>query len=220
MSKIVNDLKSADEERSNVISPSEKNAQIFVKNTKGVKMRKTWFTWAIVTTAVVAVFFAFNYQGSRDAVPLSEIFPDEEVFPVDVEYEFVQDETVQAEENTAKTQEKVDEAVSITKEVQTIAPKVSEVPAVTLSKIETVNNFNYTVQIASFKNQKRAKEALTKIRAKVPSAYVSSHDLGVKGVWYRIYAGQFDLRSEAEVTLNDIKQSYDSSFIISPRKSK
>ena len=33
MSKLVNDLKRADEERSNAISPSEKNAQIFVKNT-------------------------------------------------------------------------------------------------------------------------------------------------------------------------------------------
>jgi len=220
MSKITNALKRVDEERSNAVSPSEKSAQIFVKNTKGVRMRKTWFTWAIVTTAVVAVFFAFNYQGSRDAVPLSQIFPDEEVFPVDIEYEFVQDETVQTQENTVKTQAKVEETASISQKEKIISLKVSEAPAVTLSNNESVDSFNYTVQIASFKNQKRAKEALAKIRNKIPAAYISSHDLGVKGVWYRIYAGQFKLRSEAEVTLNDIKQNYDSSFIISPRKSK
>lgn len=213
MSKMANALRRASEERTNAISPSEESAQIFVKNTKGVRMRKTWFTWAIVTTVVVAVFFAFNYQGSRDAMPLSEIFPDEEVFPVDVEYEFVQDET-------AQTQEKVEEKASIAREVQIIPSKEEGASAVAFNNSETADSFNYTVQIASFKDQERAKEALAKIRAKVPSAYVSLHDLGVKGVWYRVYAGQFELRSEAEVTLNDIKQSYDSSFIISPRKSK
>jgi len=213
MSKITNALRRASEERINAISPSEESAQIFVDNTKGVRMRKTWFAWAIGTTVVVAVFFAFNYQGSRDAVPLSEIFPDEEAFPVDVEYEFVQDETVQM-------QKKVEEKASITREKQIIAPKMLEVPAVAVNSNETVDSFNYTVQIASFKDQKKAKEALAKIRSKVPSAYVSVHDLGVKGVWHRIYAGQFELRSEAEVTLNDIKQNYDSSFIISPRKPK
>ena len=100
MSKLANALKraneerlTASEERLNTISPSsEESAKLFVKNTKEVKVRKTLFTWAIVATAVVAVFFAFNSQGSRDAVPLSEIFPDEEAFPVDVEYEFVEDE--------------------------------------------------------------------------------------------------------------------------------
>ena len=48
-------------------------------------MHKTWFTWTIVTTIVVAVFFAFNYHGGKDAVPLSEIFPDEEAFPAGAE---------------------------------------------------------------------------------------------------------------------------------------
>lgn len=220
MSKITNALKRVDEERSNTVSLSEKSAQIFVKNTKGVRMRKTWFTWAIVTTVVVAVFFAFNYQGNRDAVPLSEIFPDEAVFPPDVEYEFVQDETVQTQENIVNAQEKIEETASVAKETQIISSKVLETPIAVLNNKKTVDYFNYTVQIASFKNQKRAKEALVKIRTKIPSAYVSSHDLGAKGVWYRIYAGQFELRSEAEVTLNNIKKSYDSSFIISPKKSK
>jgi len=174
-------------------------------------MRKTWFTWAIVTTVVVAVFFAFNYHGGKDAVPLSEIFPDEGVFSADVEYEFVQDEVVQ---------QKVEKVASIIKEEEVVILEVSKAVPVSSTHKALGGNFNYTVQIASFKDHKKAAEALTKIRAQVPSAYISSNDLGAKGVWYRIYAGQFELRSEAEVTLNDIKQTYDSSFIISPKKAK
>ena len=79
---------------------------------------------------------------------------------------------------------------------------------------------NDTVQIASVKDLLKDEEALAKIRINTQSAFISSHDLGAKGVWYRIYVGQFELRSEAEVTLNNVKQSYDSSFIISPRQIK
>jgi len=133
------------------------------------------------------------------------------IFPVDVEYEFVQDEAVQ---------QKVEKVASVMKEEQVVLPAVSEaIPAVSVH--EAIDgNFNYTVQIASFKDQKKATEALIKIRTQVPSAYISLRDLGAKGVWYRIYAGQFELHSEAEVTLSDIKQTYDSSFIISPKKAK
>jgi len=211
LGKITKALQKASEQRLNAISPSEESARVFVQNTKESKMRKTWFTWAIVTTAVVTVFFAFNYHGGKDAVPLSEIFPDEEVFPVGIEYEFVQDEAVQ---------QKVEKVASVMKEEQVILPVLSEAAPVASAHKVMDGNFNYTVQIASFKDQKKATEALIKIRAQVPSAYISSRDLGEKGVWYRIYAGQFELRSEAELTLSDIKQTYDSSFIISPKKAK
>ena len=116
-------------------------------------------------------------------------------------------------------QEKIKEVAVATKEIQKISSTVSK-SAPVVSKTNKKVDFNYTVQIASFKDQKKASAALSKIRTKIPSAYLSSHDLGVKGTWHRIYAGQFQLRSEAEVTLNSIKRSYDSSFIISPKKSK
>jgi len=211
LSKITKALQEDSEQRSNADSLAEENARVFVRNTKETKMRKTWFTWAIVTTAVVTVFFAFNYHGGKDAVPLSEIFPDEGAYPAGVEYEFVQDEV---------PEKVVEETVAVVVEEKIVPKVISEAPVVSLGEREVVKKFNYTVQIASFKELRKAEEALTKIRAKVSSAYISSNDLGAKGVWHRIYAGQFDLRSEAEVTLNDIKQNYDSSFIISPRKAK
>jgi len=211
LSKITRALQKASEERSNAVSPSEESAQIFVKTTREEKMRKSWFTWAIVTTAIVTVFFVFNYRGGKDAVPLSEIFPDEGAFPAGVEYEFVQDEA---------TEKLIEEVAAVGIQEQVVVTTVTKVPVLTLENRKITDEFNFTVQIASFKDRKKAEEALTKIRKNISSAYISSNDLGAKGVWYRIYAGQFELRSEAEVTLNDIKQSYDSSFIISPRKAK
>jgi len=215
MSKITRALQKAKEERAGAITPAQERAKDFVKHTRGDKMRKTWFTWAICITVVGSVFFAFNYQGGRDAVPLSEIFPDDDA----IEYEFVEDERATSKVEEVAVTVVVEEKEDLTRQVAVKAPPKQKVSIKTA--IATPRNpGNYTVQIASFKNQERADEALVKIRTKVPSAYVSSQDLGAKGVWYRIYAGQYRLRSEAEVSLNDIQQNYDSSFIISSIKSK
>ena len=51
-------------------------------------MKNSWLVWIFLVGVVVTVFIAFNYQGSKKAVPLSEIFPEDET-PMDVEYEFV-----------------------------------------------------------------------------------------------------------------------------------
>lgn len=211
MSKIADALKKADQERLDTISPTRESRKFSLKHSREGKMRKSWLTWMIVV-AVVTVFAVFNYQEGKDAVPLSEIFPDEEVFPVDVAYEFVQKEAAPAKaEETLPGAEKTQVKEPVKPPVQTLTLELSE-PAKNMTA--------YTVQIASFKDKKRADEALVGIKAKVPSAYMASRDLGEKGIWYRIYAGQFEQRSEAEVTLSDIKQNYDSSFIISPKRAK
>jgi len=211
MSKITEALKKASEERSNTISPMRGREKFSIKHTMGAKMRKSWFSWILIV-GVVGVFIALNYQGGKDAVPLSEIFPDEEVFPVEVEYEFVQEEAVESN---------VEEALPVSREIQAVVPTQAPVKSlVSVKDVPVAKTTAYTIQIASFKDKQRAEEALVKIRTKVPSAYIGSRDLGAKGVWYRIYAGQFELRNEAEVTLGSIKKNYDSSFIISPRKAK
>lgn len=178
------------------------------------RQNKLWLAWGLIVSAVAAAFIVFNYQGSRDAVPLSEIFPDEEVFPVDVEYEFVKDETPPAPTETVP---------SVSREIPAAVPAPAQTVSVdpaAANKAPAEKAPAYTIQIASFKDRKKAEKALEEIRVKVPSAYIASRDLGEKGVWYRIYAGQFELRSDAEVTLSDIRQNYNSSFIISPTKIK
>jgi cell division septation protein DedD len=214
MSKIANALKKADEERSDIVSPTRESNKFSKNFTIGGNMRKSWLTWGFIVI-VITVFVVFNYQEGKDAVPLSQIFPDEEVFPVDVEYEFVQEQVV--------SNESVDTPVSVvSQKVETMMPK--ETVRETLASVDPepvkISAAAYTIQIASFKDKKRAEEALAAIRAKVPSAYVAARDLGSKGTWYRIYAGQFQGRNEAEISLNDIQKNYDSSFIISPKRTK
>jgi len=216
MSKILAALEKASEERARLktIMTDGENKDINAI-TKENKMRKSWITWVFVAAAVVMVLVMFNRQSGKDDVPLSEIFPDEEVMPVDVEYEFVQEEAVKSEKTaiTAVAETKPGApAVVVNSQPAESAP----VKEITLQETKA----NYTVQIASFKDRKKAEEGLIKIRKNVPSAYLSAQDLGDKGVWYRIYAGQFNLRSDAEVTLSDIKRNYNDSFIIAPKISK
>ena len=211
MGKITDALKKAEEERFQILSPTREHYKFSNNYTMGGKMRKSWLTWGFIV-AVVTVFVVFNYQEGRDAVPLSEIFPDEEVFPVDVEYEFVQEEVVSSVPVQVK---EVAEKVQIQMPKETV---VKALVAADSAPVPVKELAAYTIQIASFKDKKRAEEALGKIHVKVPLAYIASRDLGAKGVWYRVYAGQFNARREAEVSLNDIKQNYDSSFIISPMR--
>ena len=220
MSKITKALGRAREERLHAISPVEEKNKNFMNWIREGNMRKSWILWGVVICAVT-IFIAFNYQGGQDAVPLSEIFPDER----EVEYEFVQDEPV-----ASKVTESVVSAVVVSEntkkpteaaKTQSI-PQVETVQAVSVASSTPVvtKDSNFTVQIASFKDEKKAQAALTKIQTSIPSAYISRNDLGAKGVWYRIYAGQFERRSEAEVSLSAIKRNYDSSFIISHKSSR
>ncbi len=211
MSKITDALKKVDKERLDVISPMMEREKISSKYSREGKMRKSWMTWIIIVF-VITVFAVFNYQEGKDAVPLSEIFPDEEVFPVDVAYEFAQEETAPV---------KGKEALPAPQEAKAVIPAETSIQnLVPPESISIGKTAAYTIQIASFKDKKRAEEALASIKVNVPSAYIASRDLGEKGVWYRIYAGQFERRAEADLTLNDVKQNYDSSFVISPTRAK
>jgi len=203
MSKITKALKKASEEKEMHNSQSEESQDKLSANTKEKKMSKS-FTWTFLIAVVIVVLVAFNYQSGQDAVPLSEIFPD------DVEFEFVQEES-----DTGKVSKK-DHVVQLRVVTEAEPVLIKEES----SSVTQTKEFNFTVQIASFKEKKKAQKALTQIRTKVPTAYISTQDLGAKGIWHRVYSGQYELRNEAEVALGDIKQNYDSSFIISPIKAK
>ncbi|MBN1870469.1 MAG: SPOR domain-containing protein [Candidatus Omnitrophica bacterium] len=212
MSKITDALKKADEERFHVVSPTRESDRFLNNNRTEGKMLKSWLTWGFIV-AVVAVFVVLNYQGGKDAVSLSEIFPEDDVATADLEYEFVEDKVV-----ANKPKEPVK---PVAEQVNIEALKEPAKQTLAVATPQTLKETAaYTIQIASFKDKKRAEEALATIRTKVPSAYLVSRDLGDNGIWYRIYAGQFDQRSDAEVSLNNIRQNYDSSFIISPKGTK
>ena len=217
MSKIISALNKVGEEKSRLVASREGEQKNLNTKKKENSMRKSWFTWLFVAAAIIMAFVLFNYQSGKDAVPLSEIFPDEEVKPADVEYEFVQEEAegIEKQAAVAVPAEEIKAPVStegqvskeaVVAEVKTAVPQATEA--------------NFTVQIASFQDRKKAEEALARVIKNVPSAYISEQNLGGKGTWYRIYAGRFNVRSDAELSLSDIKRNYNDSFIISPKRVK
>lgn len=51
-------------------------------------MKRTWLVWTLVGGVLITVLIAFNYERGKEAVSLSEIFPEKGAFNNEVEYEF------------------------------------------------------------------------------------------------------------------------------------
>jgi len=250
MSKITKALKKAQEDRNKKaqrISPVSPVGDVNIKISDGGMMRNSWLIWVFIVGVVITVLVAFNYQDGSDGASLSEIFPDEETYPVDIEYEFVQQdgqefkaliknvkepvipvkatkrqESVKRQTKTELTQ-KVLSKTEILKRNIVVNNKAN--PAEVKSKIQqpilTANelkNIPYTIQVASFKNKTRANKAIKDLKHKDLSAYIVSRNLGDKGRWFRIYVGKFESKNDAETTLVTVKKYYKDSFIIAPRK--
>ena len=65
-------------------------------------MKRAWLVWGIVGAVVVTVLIAFNYERGREAVPLTEVFPEKNAMNNAVEYEFFDsDEKASAPTKTA-----------------------------------------------------------------------------------------------------------------------
>ncbi|MCA9399422.1 MAG: hypothetical protein KC618_06710, partial [Candidatus Omnitrophica bacterium] len=65
-------------------------------------MKNSWLIWVFIAGVVITVLVAFNYQGSNnETVPLSEIFPEEQSYPVAADYEFADETPDQVAETTA-----------------------------------------------------------------------------------------------------------------------
>tara|TARA_B100000745_G_C19939677_1_gene316753 strand:- start:5 stop:589 length:585 start_codon:yes stop_codon:yes gene_type:complete len=194
-------------------------------------MKNSWLLWIFIGGVVVTVFFAFNYQGDN-AVPLSEIFPENESEPVDIEYEFVDQIAVSTETQAtnataveevkqapqAARQEVLqavrEEQLAANREATTAPAKsTAPTPTQTFDKDETP----FTIQISSFRDRGKAEEALSKLQKKDYEGFIQSRNLGAKGTWYRVYVGQFTTKQQADDYLTRVKTDYKDSFVISPK---
>lgn len=212
MGKMINELKKLQGERSKKgsgVSPIRMCDEMVSNDTEGGQIKNIWLTWIAIVVVVIGIFIVLNYQGEKDAVPLSEIFPDK-AFINQVEYEFV-DET-QPAVVAPKLQENI--AAQPVKEI------VEDVKPVVEAVVEKdFENIAFTIQVSSFKEKSQAEKALIEVQKVDSSAYLMSRDLGEKGIWYRIYVGKFDTKASAETVLLKVKERYKDSFIISPIKS-
>jgi len=182
-------------------------------------MKNSILVWAFVIGIIAAVLFAFNYQGNKSTIPLSEIFPEEETFPVDVAYEFVDSEASKQENadrvptptNIESTESAIEAAKAVENTVEVSAkvkedltqPAAGEVP--------------FTIQIASFKSKDAAVRSLAKVLDKGYKGFIVSRNLGEKGTWHRVYVGIFQDKPQAQDELSKVQQDYPGSFVIAPK---
>jgi len=157
-------------------------------------MTRSWLIRFFVVGVVLAIFFAFNCSGRKKEIPFEEIFSEEEILPVDIEYEFVQ-----AEENSKPMPQR-----NFSKDNS----KEETLP------LENLEGSFYTIQISSFSDDKKAQSLLNELKEKGYPAFVVSRDLGEKGIWYRVRVGLFSAKAEAQEFLKEIEVHYEESFIL------
>jgi cell division septation protein DedD len=202
MSKITMALQKAAEERTERLEE-----HLMKKNNKNGNIKNSWLVWVFFLGVIATVFFAFNYEKGKETIPLSEIFPDESTYPVEVEYEIIESK---AEEMPAEGK-----AIVAVEEVKVVVPVVEKVFASVGSK-----NYAHTIQVASFKTNERAQTKLKELEKKGFEAFILQKNLGDKGIWHRVYVGKYQTKSEADQALINVQKNYKNSFIISPRKTK
>ncbi len=225
MSKMTNALKKAAEERSNRLGKYIDGENRPLKHSQIHRrgfLQNSPLTWIFFGVVIVTVLFAFNYQGGKETIPLSEIFPDEETFPIDVEYEFV-DASSPLVEQSELAKGVVSQAVdvakkSVSKKVKVFTksdfPVVESKPRVVASaKLKPIP---FAIQVASFKKKTWAEKEVESLGLKGLKGYILSRNLGAKGIWYRVYVGKFNTKAEAQEYLPKAKEHYPSGFIISP----
>ncbi len=72
------------------------------------------------------------------------------------------------------------------------------IPKIEAVQGESLETYPYSIYLGSFKTIDRARNAVSIFQRKGVSPYWVKIDLGPKGVWYRVFAGHFQSRDEAE----------------------
>lgn len=78
-------------------------------------------------------------------------------------------------------------------------------PKPVVSKPAAVASGSYIVQAAAVKQRQGAEGLRDRMKKKGYAAFVESADLGAKGTWYRVYAGPFGSKSDADQAVRSLK---------------
>lgn len=85
------------------------------------------------------------------------------------------------------------------------APVVPVAPKPVARKPAAVASGSYLVQVAAVKQRQGAEGLRDRMKKKGYPAFVESADLGAKGTWYRVYAGPFGSKSDADQAVRSLK---------------
>ncbi|HBO97194.1 MAG TPA: hypothetical protein DE315_01885 [Candidatus Omnitrophica bacterium] len=202
-------------------------------------MKRTWLVWTLVGGVLVTVLIAFNYERGKEAVPLSEIFPEKGALNSEVEYEFFDtDEKGSALVSTAETKQQsirpVEPSPAVAAKYPAASTPIAKQPAVSpgpvakpkaAAAVRTGASVGpaagagggsgkiYTIQVAAFKDRGRADKAVAQAQQNGYSAYVDERSRDDGTSWYQICIGKFDAQSPAKELLAKVKQDYKDGFI-------
>jgi len=187
-------------------------------------MKRSWIIWVLVIGVIIVGVIVFNNERTKE-IPLSDLFSDEG--PASVEYEFVG--TEQPIKAVSVVEAELKKPVVPVVEPAVVQVEIPSKPQAAESVAQTSvasdgqiiltegAKIPFTIQVASFKERNLAEKVLDDVKDKNYPAYIMPRDLGEKGVWYRVYIGKFETKSEAQEFLTQVKQNYPNSFIISPK---
>ncbi len=103
-----------------------------------------------------------------------------------------------------KTEEPV-KSVATAKPKPVVVPILPVVSKPVVSKSAAVASGSYLVQVASVKQRQGADDLSNRMKKKGYAAFVEAADLGAKGNWYRVYAGPFASKADAEKAVRSLK---------------
>ncbi len=187
-------------------------------------MKNSWIIWVLIVAVVVGVLIAFNYQNSQNTVPLSDIFPEDESTNESVQYEFVDNNaqvTVEQPNADMKSLSKTTVKQAVVKQSPakvSTQPIVTQVTTTSSNAAVDLTSATYAVQVLSVKDKVKATKIVDSLKQKGLEAFLQEKNLGEKGSVFRVYAGKFNKKSQAEDVLNKIKGEYKDAFILVPKK--
>ncbi len=204
-------------------------------------MKKSWYIVIFVAAVMITVVITLNYKSRQKSEDLSELVSEEESSSPDVQYEFM-DNAPQTTENAAGMTESM--APTAMKPAPQAAPapslqpatmvkpknsslnepeayqaKATSVPsAPSVSPSAAAAQHTFTIQVSSFKDQKKADLFLAEVRKKEATAYMLTKELGEKGTRYRICVGDFMAKAQADEYLKKIQEIYKEGFVVAIKK--
>lgn len=111
-------------------------------------------------------------------------------------------------ERTIKAEGEEPEKKADRKEAEEVKPMVAkaEEPKVQAVPEEKLPTDRFTINVASFRERKRAERLVDELKEKGYGAFVGKATIPKKGTWYRVSVGRFSTRKEAQDFARTVKE--------------
>ena len=175
-------------------------------------MQENWPIWLLVVVALLVIAALINRNAANQQEETATVNEEEES---NQSVETPAQETAQnpepspsaiAESQTAGTGSNVSPVTPVPSSITPSAGKLSSTAQ---------QKKMFAIQIQSFQDQTKAHKSLMELTKAGYTPYIVRRDLKEKGIWYRVFIGDFQSKQEANTKLAELKQKYKDSFVVS-----